>query len=302
MFPFPIHSPVEPLEFPTFHTKELTLHIKRDDLIHPFISGNKWRKLKHILEDALRQQKTHLVTFGGAWSNHLLATACAGAKFGFKTTAFVRGESVANPNLSLCALFGMELQFVDRSAYRDKSELFNHHFGSDDQAYFIDEGGYAVAGAQGCGDIVNELSDEYDHIFCAAGTGTTLAGLATALATKKSNTQLHGVPVLASGEFIRDRVAGLSTDAVAASCTLHTDYHFGGYAKTKPELIRFVKDFCAHTGILIEPVYTGKLCYAVFDLAQNGYFARGNKILIVHTGGLMGLLGMEQKLLAPTSA
>ena len=296
MFSFPIHSPVEPLEFPLFRAKELTLHIKRDDLIHPFISGNKWRKLKHILKDAANQGKTHLVTFGGAWSNHLLATACAGAKFRFKTTAFIRGEAVSNPNLSLCALFGMELRFVDRTAYRDKPSLFAQHFGSDTYAYFIDEGGYGAAGAQGCGDIIGELSDTYDHIFCAAGTGTTLAGLASALATSPSTTKLHGVPVLAGGEFIRDRIADLSTDAVAASCILHMDYHFGGYAKAKPELLDFVKNFCTQTGILIEPVYTGKLCYAVFDLAQNDYFAPGDNILLIHTGGLMGILGMEQKL------
>jgi len=296
MLPFDIHSPVEPLAFSLFREKGLTLHIKRDDLIHPFISGNKWRKLKHILQDASDQQKTHLVTFGGAWSNHLLATACAGAKFGFKTTAFVRGEEVSNPNLSLCTLFGMELRFVDRTSYRDRFALFNQHFGVDQQAYFIDEGGYSREGAKGCGDLLNELSHVYNHIFCAAGTGTTLAGIAETLIAKKSATQLHGVPVLAGGEFIRNRIADLSADAVADACTLHTDYHFGGYAKTKPELIDFIKHFCAQTGILIEPVYTGKLCYAVFDLARRNYFADGDQILIIHTGGLVGLLGMEKSL------
>src|SRR5690606_5997253 len=136
----------------------------------------------------------HLVTFGGAWSNHLLATACAGAKFGFETTAFVRGEEVSNANLSLCKLFGMELQFVSRAAYKDKHALFNQHFGGDDRAYFIDEGGYSREGANGCGDILEELPQAYDHIFCAAGTGTTLAGIADALAEKNAATQLHGVP------------------------------------------------------------------------------------------------------------
>src|SRR5690606_22437922 len=254
-------------------------------------------KLKHILQDAALQNKLHLVTFGGAWSNHLLATACAGAKFGFKTTAFVRGEAISNPTLSLCALFGMELRFTDRSAYRNKRQLFERYFAADSNAYFIDEGGYTVAGTSGCGEILDELDQQYDHLFCAAGTGTTLAGLAIALAGKDTPTQLHGVPVLAGGEFIRENVARLSSDAIAARCTLHTDYHFGGYAKTKPELIRFVKDFCTHTGTLIEPVYTGKMCYAVFDLARNDYFKEGEKILMIHTGGLMGILGMQQKLL-----
>lgn len=291
MFSFDIHSPVESLDFRLFREKNLTLHIKRDDLIHPFISGNKWRKLKYILQDAACQGKTHLVTFGGAWSNHLLATACAGAKFGLKTTAFVRGEDVSNASLSLCKLFGMELRFVNRTAYRDKQALFTLNFGGDQQAYFVDEGGYSPEGAEGCIDIVHELTDTYDHIFCAAGTGTTLAGIAKALAACGSESQLHGVPVLAGGDFIRDRIAELSTDAAANACILHTDYHFGGYAKTKPELTEFVKYFCAQTGILVEPVYTGKLCYAVFDLARNGYFTDGDRVLIVHTGGIIGILG-----------
>ncbi len=296
MFSFDIHSPVEPLDFPVFREKGLTLHIKRDDLIHPFISGNKWRKLKYILQEASDQGKAHLVTFGGAWSNHLLAVACAGAKFGFKTTAFVRGEEVSNANLSLCNVFGMELRFVDRTAYRDKQVLFHQSFGGDQTAYFIDEGGYSPEGAKGCGELIDELSHAYDHIFCAAGTGTTLAGVAEALAAKNLATQLHGIPVLSNGEFIRSRIADLSTDAVADTCVLHTGYHFGGYAKIKPELTDFIKHFCTKTGILIEPVYTGKLCYAVFDLARGSYFAHGDKILIIHTGGLVGILGMEKSL------
>ena len=298
MFSFPIHSPVEPLDLPLFRQQGITLEIKREDLIHPFISGNKWRKLKYLLQDAARQNKRHLITFGGAWSNHLLATACAGAKFGFKTTAFVRGEAVSNPTLSLSKLFGMELRFTDRSSYRDKRSLFDHYYGSDPEAYFIDEGGFAPAGAKGCSEILDELTQQYDHLFCAAGTGTTLAGLAIALAAKESPTQLHGIPVLKGGEFIREHVAQVSSAAAAARCILHTDYHFGGYAKTKPELLRFVRDFCAQTGILIEPVYTGKMCYAVVDLARNDYFKAGERILMIHTGGLMGILGMEQKLLA----
>src|SRR5690606_21528582 len=124
----------------------------------------------------------------------------------------------------------------------------------------------------------------------------TLAGIAEALAAKQSDTQLHGIPVLAGGEFLSNHIATLSTDAVAKTCILHTDYHFGGYAKTKPELTDFIKYFCAKTGILIEPVYTGKLCYAIFDLAQRNYFDHGDSILIIHTGGLVGLLGMEKSL------
>ena len=291
MLSLDFHSPVEPLEFPMFVDKGLTLHMKRDDRIHPFISGNKWRKLKYILQSARTAGKMHLVTFGGAWSNHLLATACAGAKFGFKTTAFVRGEAVSNPTLSLCKLFGMELHFADRTAYRDKRALFRHYTQGNEQAYFVDEGGYCAAGATGCEEIIDELPQAYDHIFCACGTGTTLAGLYQGCAKAGLDTRLHGIPVLAGGDFIYGAVAGLSPISDPAALVLHTQYHFGGYAKTTPALLAFIKHFCAETGILIEPVYTGKLLYGVFDLAKRDYFKKGDRILVIHTGGLMGVLG-----------
>ncbi len=290
-----IHSPVEPLDFPLFNEKGMTVHMKRDDLIHPFISGNKWRKLKYILQDATEKHKSHLVTFGGAWSNHLLATACAGAKFGFKTTGFVRGEAVSNPNLSLCRMFGMTLRFVSRQSYRDKQALFHAHFDGDEQALFVDEGGHSPQGAKGCGELLDELHEAYDHIFCAVGTGTTLAGLAEARSSKKMHTQLHGVPVLKGADFLQAQIADLCTVSMDA-VTLHTGYHFGGYAKTKPELETFIATFCAETGILLDPVYTGKVCYAVFDLARTDHFTPGDKILVIHTGGLIGILGMHDRL------
>ncbi len=268
----------------------VSLDMKRDDLIHPFISGNKWRKLKYLLDDARSQQKRVLVTFGGAWSNHLLATACAGALFGFGTIGFVRGdEKVSNPLLAMCRMYGMELRFVDRGRYRNKRMLFDEL--TAEELYFVDEGGYAAGALAGCAEVVQELTTEYDHIFCACGTGTTLAGLSLGLQRAGCSTQLHGVPVLAGGEFIAENIRELYTDAVFQ---LHTDYHFGGYAKTKPELLQFIRTFCSQTGILIEPVYTGKLCYAVLDLIRAGNFERGSKILILHTGGMTGIMGMHE--------
>ncbi len=296
MITLDFHSPVEPLDISPFSEKGLTVHVKRDDMIHPFISGNKWRKLKYILRTASARNKTHLVTFGGAWSNHLLATACAGAKFGFGTTAFVRGEPVINPSLSMCKLFGMELRFTDRAAYRNKPALYEKHFGGDEKAYFIDEGGFAVEGMQGCAEMIDELALVYDHIFCACGTGTTLAGLYKGINSKGLGSQLHGIPVLAGGEFIRSSIAEWCPDTAPENIILHTDYHFGGYAKTSAELNNFIKAFCAQTGMMIEPVYTGKLFYGVSDLAANGYFHAGEKILIIHTGGLTGFLGMHDRL------
>ncbi len=293
------NSPIENLDFPLFREKAITVDMKRDDMIHPFISGNKWRKLKYPLREARRQGKTRLVSFGGAWSNHLLALACAGARFGFRTLAFVRGEAVSNPNLSLCRLFGMELRFVTRQAYRDKVTLFADHAAHDEGAFFIDEGGHGPDGARGCEELVDELGDTYDHIFCACGTGTTLAGLHNGIVEKGWATRLHGVPVLAGGDFIRGSLDRLSRHDVAGRVALHMAYHFGGYAKTTPELNAFIQHFCAHTGILVEPVYTGKLCFAVFDLVARNQFSRGNRILLIHTGGLTGILGMHQQLVEP---
>lgn len=295
MVPFDINSPIESLDFPLFNDKSLTVHIKRDDKIHPFISGNKWRKLKYILQSADRTGKTHLVTFGGAWSNHLLATACAGATFGFKTTGFVRGEPVSNANLSLCKIYGMELRFVDRTAYRNKPLLYEQYAAQNPQAYFVDEGGYSAEGARGCAEIIDELQHTYDHIFCAFGTATTIAGLYHGCANRGLNTQLHGVAVLAGGDFAREAIGTLYPNMQLDRLNIHTDYHFGGYAKTKPMLNTFIKQFTAQTGILAEPVYTGKLFYGMFDLAQQGYFKTGDRVLAIHTGGLTGILGLHEQ-------
>ncbi len=288
-----IFSPVHQLKNELFAKQDLQVFIKRDDLIHPLISGNKWRKLKYILKKASDQNKTHLVTFGGAFSNHLLATAAASAKFGFKSTGIVRGEEVVNDTLFLCKLHGMQLIFVDRDSYRDKPALFHKYFDDDTEAIFIDEGGASTEGANGCAELIDELTENYDHLFCACGTGTTAAGIINGLHKHQLDTEFHAIPVFKNGGFIKDEIDGFLT--VPANYQLHTDYHFGGYAKTNTELINFIKTFVVDTGILIEPIYTGKMLYALYDVAAKGYFKRGSKILAIHTGGLMGLLGMKEK-------
>lgn len=267
----------------------IVLSVKRDDLIDPFISGNKWRKLKYILQNAATKNKNHLVTFGGAYSNHLLATAAAAAKFQLKATAFVRGEEVGNEILALCKLFGMQLRFVDRESYRNKPELFKRYFANDEDAYFIDEGGASEEATIGCAEIISELTEPFDYIFCAAGTGTTAAGLLKGINKLKLNTQLHVIPVLKGGDFIREEIARYEQDL--DKLYLHTDYHFGGYAKTTPELISFVKDFSSKTGILADPIYTGKMFYAINDLIAKKQVSKDARILAVHTGGLFGILG-----------
>jgi len=293
---FPITSPVQKIEDAVFSEQKIELYLKRDDLIHPLISGNKWRKLKYLLADAKFQHKRHLVTFGGAFSNHLLATASAGATFGFKTTGFVRGEEVTNDTLFMCSLLGMKLIFTDRNSYQHKPELFLQYFSDDPEAYFIDEGGASAKAAEGCTELVDELDEKFDHLFCACGTGTTAAGIINGLARNHLSTQFHAIPVFKKADWMQQEIEKYLLKE--ASFKLHTDYGFGGYAKTSPELLTFIKNFIAATGILIDPVYTGKMLYAVYDLARKQYFLPGTKILAVHTGGIFGLFGMKNLLSA----
>lgn len=287
------HSPEEEIHFSPISAHHVKLFLKRDDLIHPFISGNKWRKLKFHLLKAEENQKTHLITFGGAYSNHILATAAAGAKFNFKTTAFVRGEKVKNPTLAFCKLFGMELIFVSREDYKEKLKLYDQHFANNDQTYFIDEGGFGSEAELGCREIIKELSQEYDHIFCAAGTGATSAGIINQIHLQDLKTQFHMIPVLKGGAFLKEDIQKLLIKNIPFH--LHQDYHFGGYAKTQPQLINFIKDFTSKTGVLIDPVYTGKALFAILDLASKNTFEKGAKILMIHTGGIFGTLGLLDK-------
>ncbi len=288
-----IFSPVQQISNPLFDRHGVKVFLKRDDLIHPIISGNKWRKLKYLLKSARAHRKNHLVTFGGAYSNHLLATAAAAACFGFKVTGIVRGEAVDNNTLFLCKLHGMQLLFTDRDSYRDKPALFARYFGDDNDAFFIDEGGASVEGAKGCSELVDELTETYDHIFCACGTGTTAAGVINGLTSHQLKTRFNAVPVFKNGGFIRQEIDRFLTGP--ADYDLHLEYHFSGYGKANEELIAFIKQFVASTGIIIEPVYTGKMMYAFYDLIAKGYFKPGSKILAIHSGGIWGLLGLKDK-------
>jgi 1-aminocyclopropane-1-carboxylate deaminase len=286
-------SPVQQIHLPLFQRKGLEVFVKRDDLIHPLVSGNKWRKLKYILLKAKSENKNHLVTFGGAFSNHLLATAATAQAYGLKASAVVRGEKVANHVLSQCKKLGMQLFFTDRESYRDKPALFQKYFFGDEHAFFIDEGGASPQALPGCAEMLDELNQSFDHIFCAAGTGTTAAGIYTGMKNKGMDSQLHIVPVLKHGEFIQTEIAKYLP--IDAQLSLHTSFHFGGYAKVNDELLRFIIFYYRHTGILLDPVYTGKMVFALHQLAENDLFKPGSKILWIHSGGLQGLLGMQVK-------
>lgn len=286
MLELTFEPPVQELHLPVFKQHNIRVFMKREDLIHPFISGNKWRKLKYVLEDAKVQHKTTLVSFGGAYSNHLVALACAGAMYGFKTVAFVRGEEVQNHMLGLCKTYGMQLQFVSRESYKNKQKLYSD-FATDD-TYFIDEGGKGSLAAKGCEEMLLSV-DGYTHVVCAVGTGTTFAGLINA--ANKKGIRAEGICVLKGAEEIEeDIVQLLNENRETKNWHLHHQFHVGGYAKVNPEVFAFIDDFASQTGILLDQVYTAKMMLGVMALVTGNYFKKGDKILTIHTGGLLGLL------------
>ena len=281
------YAPIEPLTNSVFENKGVHVFLKREDYSHPFISGNKWRKLKYHLIEAARQDKTHLVTFGGAYSNHLLATAAAAAKYHFSSYGFVRGEEVKNPILKICALFGMQLHFVSRGAYQQKEALFQNHFGSNPHAFFIPEGGSGELGEQGVSEMMQEPEmQNFDVILASVGTGGTLKGLIKGIEEYKLNTKVHGIVVLKGAEQMQEEYAHFN----ANSYQLHFQYHGGGYAKHTAELESFQKKFASQTGILLDLVYEAKMMWALFNLIESDYFLSGTKICALHNGGNIGLL------------
>ncbi len=283
MLELPFNPPVQQIHLPAFNN--INVFIKRDDMLHPFVSGNKWRKLQYVLADAKQQQQTHLVSFGGAYSNHLVALACAGAMYNFKTTAFVRGEEVSNHMLNLCKLYGMQLIFVSRQDYLNKQVLYDEFASKNPLTYFIDEGGKGPLAIKGCTHILDGVTN-ITHTICAVGTGTTLAGLAQA--AKLKSIIAEGVCVLKGAQKMDDEV----DDLAGYKVKIHHQFNAGGYAKTTPELMGFIKYFAANTGILLDQVYTAKMMLAVQQLALQNYYPEGSNVLAIHTGGLLGMITM----------
>jgi 1-aminocyclopropane-1-carboxylate deaminase len=190
-------------------------------------------------------------------------------------------------------LHGMNLIFEDRKAYLEKELLFSKYFKDNTNAYFINEGGASMEGTLGCSEIISELKEDYDHLFCACGTGTTAAGILNGIGEKKLKTKFHGIPVLKNNGLLKTEITQFLSFDIPFE--LHEDYHFGGYAKTTEALIRFIKNFIKETGVIIDPVYTGKMLFALFDLIYKDHFSEGSRILAIHTGGLLGLLGMKSR-------
>ncbi len=273
----------------------ITVDVLRLDLLHPVVSGNKWFKLKGHMAAAKAQGKTSLLTFGGAYSNHLVATAAAAQLNGLKSIGIVRGEEpkTLSPTLLTAKEFGMNLHFVSREKYRDKNIPTEVYEGMDvSSVYPIPEGGYGALGMAGARDILlqNDTAS-YTHVLTAVGTGTTLAGLTAA---SLSHQNIIGIPVLKNAPSLRQEIETLLPEDRREAFALIQGYHFGGYAKHPTDLLTFMNGFYAQTGIPTDFVYTGKAVYAAFDLIGHAYIPAGSRLLIVHTGGLQGNASLKK--------
>jgi 1-aminocyclopropane-1-carboxylate deaminase len=283
-------SILQPVEFAEWEKAKVQVSILRDDLMHPFISGNKWRKLKYNLEEFESSHKQAVVTFGGAFSNHLLATAAASKLFGFRSIGIVRGEEVDNEYISFLRKCGMALYFIDRESYRKKNqpafihallENLEHRSLRSDDYFIIPEGGSNEAGVRGASEIMDDIQSDAGYIACACGTGATLAGIARAL---KAHQIGIGIQVLKGEGYIQQQV--LAFNGNSGRLLIKDHYHFGGYAKKNKELINFCEHFSSETRIPVEPVYTGKLVYAIDDMIKQNFFPQNSKLTLIHTGGV----------------
>ncbi len=284
------------------------IFIKRDDLIHPDISGNKWRKLKYHLQDFYSGSYQQILSFGGAFSNHLAALAALGKITGIPTYAMVRGDEAGDsPTLDFCTRMGMEWEGISRKDYqlKDNPEFLQGLKDLRPGLYIIPEGGKGAAALRGCAEIVDELVNQYDGIALAAGTGTTAAGL---LANSLSP-QIFLYSALKGGSFHKSAIAkyldeyqahyglgSLPADWLNRKLILRTDYHFGGFAKINSDLVRFMNRFYEQHGLKLDPVYTSKLLFGLLKDIEEGLFKAGSRILVLHSGGLQGVAGMNKRL------
>ena len=274
----------------------ISVTIKREDLIHAVVSGNKFRKLKYNLLQAKNENKKTLLTFGGAFSNHIAAVAFAAKENGFQSVGIIRGDELRdkiaqNPTLKFAQECGMQFEFVSREAYRLKTETafledLKSKFGD---FFLIPEGGTNALAIQGCQEILTAEDREFDYICCAVGTGGTISGI---INSALPHQKVLGFPAL-KGDFLQDEIRIFVQNK---NWELITEYHFGGYGKINEDLIRFINQFYNDNQIPLDPIYTGKMVFGVIDLIQKNYFPAQSNILLIHTGGLQGIQGMNVKL------
>ncbi len=298
------HSPITVIEDSFLKEKNLVLSVLREDLNDIDIQGNKYRKLYYNILNAKKKGNKVLLTFGGAFSNHLLAVAQAGNKFGFDTIGIVRGEEKIplNSTLKYCEELGMQLYYINRETYRlkntqDFKDYLRNQYGN---FYLIPEGGTNYYAVNGCMEIIEDFN-EFDYICCPMGTGGTIAGITIA---NNNTSRIIGFPALKGGEFLeKDTFNHIKsvvnneedTHDLMNSLTINCDFHFGGYAKINEELINFVRKFNQDHTIKWDLIYNGKMAYGVFELIKSGFFPEGSSILLVHTGGHQGIVGIEER-------
>lgn len=291
-------SPLQKITHPLLVEKSIQCFIKRDDLLHPWLSGNKWRKLKYILKHAKEKNLTTLISFGGAFSNHLYALAGAGKLFGFHTVGIIRGEDDRNnPTIQFLRKMGMECHFVSRLEYRHRHELpYQEKWGKRyPNALIIPEGGRIQEALRGVGEITHELAHiDYDFLCCPVGSATTLAGLSAAIGYDK---KVLGFAALKNADYLKKDIQMIHQQAYQQdfSYQLKLTYHGGGFGKISPEIAEFTQQFYQQTNIPIEPIYTGKMLFGLWDMIQNDEIKQGSKIIALHTGGLQGLDGLAYR-------
>jgi 1-aminocyclopropane-1-carboxylate deaminase/D-cysteine desulfhydrase-like pyridoxal-dependent ACC family enzyme len=275
---------IDPFSLDLFSKKKVIASVLRLDKIHPLVSGNKWFKLRYYLQEAKVQHKKTIVTFGGAWSNHILATAAACKINQLNSIGIIRGEEAAtlSPTLIQAKELGMQLIFVSREDYVNKiipPEL------NREETYFINEGGYGTLGAEGASTILDYCEKKsYTHICCAVGTGTMMAGI---IKSTPPQQQVIGISVLKNNMGLETSVQSLLNPEETYLRIIH-EYHFGGYAKYNLALIDFMNTFYQQTKIPSDFVYTGKLFYAINNLISTDFFKPGSRLLLIHSGGLQG--------------
>lgn len=288
--------PLQKIQSDFITSKGVELFVYRLDLNHPHISGNKLYKLKYNLEEAKKQNKKTILTFGGAFSNHIAATAAAGREQGFSTIGIIRGEEVSelNPTLTFAKECGMQLHFVSRTLYQNKEELnkyVEHHFSSQNY-YSIPEGGSNELGIKGCEEITKDIPIDFDYVCCACGTGSTITGITLSL---KEHQHAIGFQVLKGENYIKTEVESWLSHFKSSKkkWEINEDFHFGGYAKLKPELLNFMLQFEKENAIPLDYIYTGKMMFGIMELIKASKFKKGDKIIAIHTGGLQGNKGFE---------
>jgi 1-aminocyclopropane-1-carboxylate deaminase len=288
-------SPLQAISHPLLTAHGVTLWCKRDDLIHPTISGNKWRKLKYQLQHAQEQGIRHLISFGGAYSNHIHALAAAGCQSGLNTTGIIRGEpdAASNSTLSAAKDWGMDLIFVDRQSYRRRQDPhWLAQFTAPD-TLIVPEGGSSPLAIPGVAELVGEVPFSPDLWVLPCASGGTLAGL---IAGKREQERILAIAVLKGANFIADEVRRLHPAAATTpGWQIAQDHHDGGYAKFSPALWQWVQAFSAETGLPLEPIYSGKAMWGLFRELAAGHIPRGSKIVFIHTGGMQGLAGLQEQ-------